>query len=251
LTLTGSQSGQGRRAGCFTTHPPPTGPSSSKQITEGLNGRNGTGPYPLSGRAQKELPRQGTGRGLLPASKGRNDGTAGNTVNFTIDSWREQELVGLKSTRSEAPQRVAPPRLREGGQGGAIPAERGAIWGMGSDRCTVKCIPWPHPGEGAKNGRPKSRGLAWPKGLGRWDTPSIGRKRAASASGDHPGPKSPSGASRSGGLSDWQKVVPALKQSRTEELRVAARVVHGLREAIASSITTSLQTSAKPVLPHE
>jgi hypothetical protein len=66
-----------------------------------------------------------------------------------------------------------------------------------------------------------------------------------------PGPRAPQRLAEGGGLSDWRKVVPALKQSRAEELRVAARVVHGLREEIASSITTSLQTSAKPVLPHE
>ena len=44
--------------------PAPTGPSSSKQITEGLNGRTGTGPCQLSGRAQKVCrAKGGLGRG--------------------------------------------------------------------------------------------------------------------------------------------------------------------------------------------
>ena len=36
-----------------------------------------------------------------------------------------------------------------GALGGAITGRAGAIWGMGSGRCTVNSIPWAHPGQGA------------------------------------------------------------------------------------------------------
>jgi hypothetical protein len=55
-------------------------------------------------------------------------------------------------------------------------------------------VPWPPSGA---RGEKRASQEAWPKGLGHWDTASVGRKRplvAASASRDHPGPKSPSAA---------------------------------------------------------
>jgi hypothetical protein len=152
--------------------------------------------------------------------------------------------------QSRATQAIRARRKRivrpKGGLGGAITAGARAIWGMGSAGAMA-----PIRGKGAKNGRPMRPGLrGWDIGT----TPSIGRKRplvAGSASRVIPGPRAPQRLAEGGGLSDWRKVVPVLKPSRAEELRVAAKVVHGLREEIASSITRSLQTSAKPVLPHE
>jgi hypothetical protein len=102
-------------------------------------------------------------------------------------------------------------------------------------------------------GRKRVSQEAWPKGFGTLGHP-LNRPETAIGGGVGlqgiiPGPRAPQRLAEGGGLSDWRKVVPALKQSRAEKLRVAARVVHGLREEIASSITTSLQTPAKPVLP--
>jgi hypothetical protein len=99
--------------------------TSTKQITEGLNGRTPTGQPQLSGRAAKGCPARRTGRGWLPASKEEEGRNGRNIVNSMLGSWREQEwnrpnLVVLKAQ----PEKSCPAEVK-GGRGGAITGRAG------------------------------------------------------------------------------------------------------------------------------